>query len=149
MLPANFFLIPQAALLSVLPHSRQSELRGCVEMRGGWGQEQCHASISAPHKLLMYASVEPCKLSNYWITARSEVVTSKTEGDYLSVPLWSEGPFMSVICGRGQRDVQGKPCIKAQEEKKKLFFFFSLLPLQSLYAREGVLLSCVLWQQHW
>lgn len=90
MLSANLFSIPQAASLAVLPPSRQRELRGCVEMRSGWGQEWCHPSVLPAPQLLMYAAREPHELSNYWIMARSEVVTSKTEGD-------SPSPFVSPL----------------------------------------------------
>lgn len=80
-------------LSSLLPGRGSS---GYVEMRGGWGQEWCHPSVLSPPKLLMYASGEPHELSNYWITARSEVMTSKTEGYSPSPffsPLGSKGPF--------------------------------------------------------
>jgi len=116
-------------------------------MRGGWGQEWCHPSVPRP-KLLMYASGEPRERSNYWITARSEVVTSKTEGD-------SPSPFVSLLGVRRSffslgSVGEGKGMCKVSLTLRRDGRERLLLPLQSSPAvGESALLACALWQQHW
>lgn len=82
-----------------LHHLLSSLLPGRGSSEGVWRWEVVEVrngvilpSPPPPLKLLMYASGEPHELSNYWITARSEVVTSRT-GD-------SPSPFVSPLGGR-------------------------------------------------
>lgn len=77
-------------LASPLPGRGSSEV---VWRWMGWGHEWCHPSVPPLPQLLMYASGEPHELSNYWITAGSEVVTSETGGD-------SPSPFVSPLVVR-------------------------------------------------
>lgn len=66
------FLIPSPALLTVLlPDGGSSG--SCEDER--WLRSGMVSSLCSPSKLLMCASGQPHELSNYWITARSEVVT--------------------------------------------------------------------------
>lgn len=84
------FVLDPPSCITYCPPPFQAEgaQRMCEDER--WLRSGMVSSFCSPSTLLMYASGEPHELSNYWITARSEVVTSKTEGD-------SPSPFVSPL----------------------------------------------------